>query len=84
MQYAGIWDCERDYEPGDMITSDGSLWLARSPHSAIRPGTDKGGAVWQLIVKRGKDGADGAPGPQGPPGELPAPRKRAHANGGAS
>lgn len=84
MQYAGVWDCERDYLPGDMITSDGSLWLARATNSALRPGTDKGAQAWQLIVKRGKDGAPGERGPQGergPPGESPAPRKRTTGNG---
>ena len=48
MQYAGIWDCERDYLPGDMLTCEGSMWLARSPNFGARPGTDKGAACWQL------------------------------------
>jgi hypothetical protein len=84
MQYVGVWDCERDYLPGDMITCEGSMWLARAPNSALRPATDKGATAWQLVVKRGKDGTAGERGPQGergPPGESPAPRKRASSNG---
>lgn len=81
MQYAGIYEGERDYLPGDMVTCEGSMWLARTSHFGARPGTDKGGAAWQLVVKRGKDGADGEQGPQGPPGQSFAERKRAAANG---
>lgn len=89
-QYAGVYDAERDYMPGDLVTCEGSLWRARLVNRSRRPNTDAGGASWQLIVKRGKDGRDGTDGMQGPagergpPGEPPPPRKRASTNGATS
>lgn len=80
MAYAGVYDGERDYLPGDLVTCEGSLWIARTAHFGRRPATDHGATAWQLVVKRGKDGKDGTDGMQGPQGERgppgPAPTKK--------
>jgi hypothetical protein len=52
-KYCGVWS-EGQYETGNFVTSDGSLfvclWTTQS-----RPGTTD---AWQLCCKRGKDGKD--------------------------
>lgn len=69
MQWQGVYNNETAYLPPDIVTCEGSLWIARTPSRAVRPGTEAGAASWALIVKRGRDGRDGAPGPVGPIGE---------------
>lgn len=98
MEHAGVYDDVRDYEPNDVVTCEGALWLALSPSRGMKPGSDTSALYWRLIVKRGKDGKDGAPGPRGekgdrgergPPGEpgkpgAPAGKSRAAAANGAA
>lgn len=53
--YKGIWSVSFDpYPRGSAVTSNGSLWLARTDTKA-KPGASDD---WQLIVKRGADGKD--------------------------
>lgn len=68
MQYRGIWDESRTYLPNDCLTCDGGLFIAKRETTGARPGTDAGGAYWQLIVKRGKDGRNGTDGKDGAAG----------------
>lgn len=86
LRHVGIWDAARDYHENDCVTCDGSMWRARADATDARPGTDAGGAVWQLIVKRGKDGKDGRDGRDGKDAATPTPARsaRAAANGGAA
>jgi hypothetical protein len=51
--YQGTWQ-PGGSKRGDVVTQDGSLWLAMSDTDA-KPG---GGDTWKLIVKRGRDGKD--------------------------
>jgi hypothetical protein len=84
--YCGVFELETAYEPNDIVTYDGSLWVALDANTQQRPGGDS--KVWKLAVKRGKDGRDGiagAIGPAGPPGPPgPAAPTKAHKNGSAS
>lgn len=52
--YRGVFKTGSDYARGDVVTFDGSLWLALSA-TAARPGTN---GEWQLITKKGRDGRD--------------------------
>lgn len=51
--YKGIWQ-PGGTKRGDVVTLDGSLWLAMADTDA-KPGI---GDTFRLIVKRGKDGKD--------------------------
>ena len=64
MRYYGVWKGDVAYEVGDVVTHDGSAWVARSANTSTKPSTT---GDWQLAVKRGHDGKDGrsAPGARG-------------------
>ena len=88
--YAGVFDQTRAYLPNDLVTYQGSMWIARRDTEGARPGTDAGALVWTLVVKSGKDGRDGERGPpgargeQGPPGApAPSPAKKPRGGNGA-
>lgn len=59
LNYCGAWE-QRDYEPGDIVSWDGSMWHCETP-TGERPGT----ASWKLCVKHGRDGKNGVRGPRG-------------------
>jgi len=48
--YRGLW-MPGAFKRGDLVTADGSLWLALED-SKGKPGSD---SAWRLVVKRGKD-----------------------------
>jgi hypothetical protein len=62
MVYRGIYRSGDAYEKGDVVTRDGSLWVARED-TLMTPG--QGATPWQLAAKAGRDGREGKPGPQG-------------------
>jgi collagen type III alpha len=66
--HRGIWRQGETYEPGDVVTWDGSAWVARGTIYNHKPKTAEG-AAWELIVKRGRDGKDGERGEKGERGD---------------
>ena len=56
MEYLGIWNAEKFYEIGDVVTDHGSMFFCRQS-TRERPGENN--SCWQLCVKRGQDGRDG-------------------------
>ena len=54
LEYRGIFEDSTVYRKGDLVTRDGSLWIAKSP-THERPGAS---SDWQLCVKRGQNGRD--------------------------
>lgn len=84
--YCGVYDEARQYMPNDLVTCEGSMWIARRDALGTRPGTEAGALIWTLVVKRGKDGRDGPAGPRGERGEAgaagaPASKRKAASNG---
>lgn len=71
MIYQGIW-VEREYEQGDTVTRDGSLWHCERTTTATPGGTSPD---WKLAAKRGRDGKEGRPGERGVPGPDGKPGK---------
>lgn len=63
--YCGVWRPEREYQNGDAVTFNGSVWFALDETKA-RPGTEISAKTWKLAVKAGQDGK---PGPKGDPGK---------------
>jgi hypothetical protein len=57
--YCGVYQADASYEPGDMVTLNGSLWHATAA-TRERPGL--GNPTWTLAVKCGRDGKDAAVG----------------------
>lgn len=56
LEYRGIWQRAAAYRRGDVVTADGSLFVAIK---AVGPGEQPGKSEdWQLCVKRGRDGKD--------------------------
>ena len=71
--YLDVYKDGTAYRPGEMVTWDGSCWIAKAVTST-KPGMNTAESrAWKMCVKRGKDGkpgTDGKQGPQGPQGEL--------------
>ncbi len=67
--YLGIFKASEEYQQGDMVTHDGSVWHCNAEKTSSIPGKSED---WQLAVKsvRGKDGKDGRPGDIGPEGKA--------------
>lgn len=63
--YKGVWTAGGGAEEADLVTHDGSVWIAKCA-TVARPGD--GSPDWQLVVKRGAQGARGKTGDPGPPG----------------
>lgn len=53
--YKGVYDKDAEYQAGDMVTQDGSVWHCNAPVAGEKPG---GNEFWTLAVKRGRDGKD--------------------------
>jgi hypothetical protein len=66
MLYRGLWKNGFNADAGDVVTSDGSMWVAMAG-TREKPGTNA--KDWRLSCKRGHDGKDGERGPMGPKGE---------------
>jgi len=54
---AGDWALQTLYQPGDVVSYQGSSFLAVQHNAGRIPGHGK--EVWQLLAKRGTDGSDG-------------------------
>lgn len=71
---AGAWLDEEDYAVQNIVTNDGSAYIATAAHTAAaatEPGVGADWAtVWQLLVAKGDQGDQGDPGPQGDPGDM--------------
>jgi hypothetical protein len=54
LRYSGVYQRAHAYVKGEVVTCDGSLWVALADiPEMIAPGGD---AKWQLAVAKGKDG----------------------------
>lgn len=53
--YKGVYDKDAEYQSGDMVTQDGSVWHCNAAVAGEKPG---GNEFWTLAVKRGRDGKD--------------------------
>lgn len=54
LAYAGTWQRAQPYKRGNVVTHEGSAWVAlKDVDEGSRPGGDLEG--WQLMVKAGKD-----------------------------
>lgn len=54
LTYQDVYEPERDYEPNDAVTINGSLYIARAPSRGVRPGIAEAQGFWTLAVKAGK------------------------------
>jgi hypothetical protein len=48
IKYSGVWQRAQDYKRGDVVTYDGSAWVATAEETRAQPGATNG---WQLLVK---------------------------------
>lgn len=54
LTYQDVYDVDRDYEPNDAVTINGSVYIARAPSRGVRPGIAEAQGFWTLAVKAGK------------------------------
>lgn len=66
--WRNVWTERGEYEQGDLVTYDGSVWHCERPTKA-KPGTQTSTPDWKLCVKKGRDGRDGEKGAKGERGE---------------
>jgi Collagen triple helix repeat (20 copies) len=59
--YRDVYEAEKQYQAGDVVTWAGSMWVAKSDTNE-KPGTGSG---WRLAVKSGRDGRNGKDGAKG-------------------
>ena len=52
--YREVWKSDFAYQKHDMVTHDGSTWIAMEDSEGKRPGHMQ--KTWKLIVKKGRDG----------------------------
>jgi hypothetical protein len=52
--YREVWKADFQYSQHDMVTHDGSTWIATQDSKGVRPGHMQ--KAWKLIVKKGRDG----------------------------
>jgi hypothetical protein len=60
----GVFKAGDTYEAGDVVTWDGSMWIAQKDTTEKPKESD----AWRLSVKKGRDGRDGLRGDAGPRG----------------
>ena len=65
--WRGVWS-EREFEHGDLVTYDGSIWHCERATKA-KPGTQTSAPDWKLCTKKGRDGKDGEKGVKGDRGD---------------
>jgi hypothetical protein len=56
-EYRGIYQRAQAYRRGQVVTHDGSMWVA-AKDTVLPPGAPEGMNEWTLAVKRGRDGKD--------------------------
>jgi hypothetical protein len=52
MKFCGVYDGTAEYEPGNVVTHQGSSWHCNIKSKGARPGD---GVLWTLMVKKGRD-----------------------------
>lgn len=52
LAYMGVFDAEKHYQKGDLVTHGGSMWHCNEANSD-KP--DESGGAWTLCVKKGRD-----------------------------
>ena len=66
LRYRASWNPYGDYPPGDVVTRDGSSWVATQyTCCGDEPGVSDN---WSLLAAKGDQGDPGQAGPAGPPG----------------
>lgn len=51
-EYQGVWDSDRSYAKGAMVSRQGGLWVSVVNHNRSTPGQNP--HCWKLAVKRGR------------------------------
>lgn len=69
MKQRGIWQEDKEYTWGDVVTRGGSQWYCQVESTKNQP-KEEGNHDWVLIVRRGRDAKfiDSPPAPRGPVG----------------
>jgi len=63
MVYRDVYSSEAAYDPADVVTYAGSMWIALKETTGEQP--SKSPEAWRLVVKRGQEGKDGKDGAHG-------------------
>jgi collagen triple helix repeat protein len=52
--YRGFWQEGKEYQPGDTVVVDGSLWICDQPNTK-QPGKGEAATEWRLCARKGRD-----------------------------
>ena len=66
LNFRGTWNATSSYATDDLVTHEGSAWLARQTNQNIVPMENES---WTLLAGKGDVGPQGATGPSGPQGQ---------------
>jgi len=66
MSFRQAWENTTPYVINDVVSHQGSTWIALAGSTAVEPGTDV--TEWTLVAVKGDSGPVGAQGPPGDPG----------------
>jgi hypothetical protein len=69
--YRGVWKPDIEYRKGDIVTLNGSQFIAQKDAPTGRP--EDGSGDWIMSVKRGRDGKNGERGEKGEKGDPGRP-----------
>jgi hypothetical protein len=67
LEFLGAWSASTVYGTGDVVSRDGSSWVAARENLNVTPGVSDD---WLLLAQAGATGPAGPAGPQGPTGET--------------
>jgi len=72
LNFTGPWLPSTAYAINDLVTLNGSAYIAVISNTAQNPSSDVVGAYWKVLVAQGATGASGATGATGPTGSTGA------------
>ena len=68
--WKGPWLSGTAYNPGDIVSDQGSSWFALVASTGVEPAF--GGTAWTIVASKGDQGSQGQPGAPGPAGATGA------------
>jgi hypothetical protein len=68
LNFRGAWSSSTAYVINDLVTLNGSAYIAVTSNTAQNPGSDVVGAYWKVLVTQGATGASGVTGATGSTG----------------
>lgn len=69
INWKGQWDYNQSYETSDVVSQDGSSYIALIPNGGANPSDPNYASYWSLLAAKGEQGTQGDQGDQGDQGQ---------------